>query len=87
MNAAHRLTPTRGSSNKSAATVRTLAAAGTMRTLSGELSTFCTAYKTNGYSIGEEFLLRVFSRTACMEPLELFAATASSYDRKCPVRL
>ena len=48
MKAAHRLTPKRGSQKRSAATVRTLATAGTMRTLRSELSTFCTAYKTSG---------------------------------------
>ena len=48
MKAAHRLTPKRGNQKRSAATVRTLATAGTMRTLRSELSTFCTAYKTSG---------------------------------------
>ena len=48
MNATHRPTPTRGSKKSSAATVSTLAMAGTIRTLVRELSTFCTAYKTMG---------------------------------------
>ena len=46
--AAVRLTPTLGSHKSSATTVKTLAIAGTRRTLSGELSTFCTAHKTYG---------------------------------------
>ena len=48
MNAVHRLTPTLGNRMRKTTMVSTLAIAGTMRTLRGELSTFCTAYKTSG---------------------------------------
>ena len=78
MKAAHRLTPKRGSQKSSAATVRTLAAAGTMRTLRGELCTFCTAYKTSGYSIGEELPSRVLSRTSAIVSCRDQRAEASS---------
>ena len=58
-NAAHRFTPRRGRKKSITATVKTLAAAGSRRTLKGVLSTCCTAHSAAGYRMGEELQQRV----------------------------
>ena len=54
--------------------------------LKAETSTFETAHSAKGYSMGEEFLKRVLVTTSERVPLELAAATASSYNTKFPDR-